>query len=76
MRKEYLIIGSNNFWYASLSSKKYIKNEIASIKKNPEDYGNPDQLNSCVVDLPEKLHIYKAIEIDQVDLNEEDENEN
>ena len=58
-KKEYLIIGSDDKWYAScLTSKKMVKEEIAEIKENWASYG--------VDELPEALYIYEGRQIDKV----------
>jgi len=61
MKKEYLIIGDDNYWYASgITSLKIAKSEAKEIIKNGEiGKGN---------ELPEKLYIFKAEEIEQVEV--------
>ena len=64
MEKQYLIIGSNNFWYASgLETLKEAKREIKEIKKNASDYSDPE--TGYIPELPEKFYIYEAKEINQ-----------
>lgn len=56
---EYIIIGSDNHWYAScLNSLAEAKAEIILIKKKIHFYGQDE--------VPEKLYIYKATEIDVI----------
>lgn len=67
IKKEYLIIGSNNFWYAScLKSLAEVKAEIKKIKKEKSWYADPE--SGYEPDLPEKLYIYKAEETKQVEV--------
>ena len=45
MKTEYLIIGSDNFWYAScLTSLKEVKETIEDIKGNVGGYGTPEPI--------------------------------
>ena len=67
-KSEYIIIGSDNFWYASgLSSLKEAKKEIKNIKRNISKghYADPET-GQMRDELPEKFYIYKAIEIDKI----------
>jgi len=67
-KPEYIIIGSNNFWYASgLTSLTEAENEIKKIKKNGKNstYSDPET-GEIKEDLPEKFYIYKGIEIKQI----------
>jgi len=73
-KKEYLIIGSDNFWYTTCSNMKEIEREIEQIKEDVKSYGNPEN-SDRQEDLPETLYIYEAKEIKQVDLSEEEEEE-
>jgi hypothetical protein len=58
--KEYIIIGSDNFWYGSgFFTIKEALDEIKLIKKNPSGYGNPEN-NSTQTELPETFYIYSA----------------
>lgn len=63
---EYLIIGSNNFWYGSgLSSLKDAREEVENIKENPTEYGNPEN-NDRTDSLPKEFYIYKARLIEEI----------
>jgi len=63
---EYLIIGSDNFWYGSgISSLKDAREEIENIKANPSEYGNPET-HERQDSSPETFHIYKAILIEDI----------
>ena len=65
-KKEYLVIGSNNFWYASeLESVEEALAEIEEIREHPGGYGNPEACDQCP-DLPERFYIFEAREIKQV----------
>lgn len=69
MKKEYLIIGSNNFWYASgLTSLEAVKQEIKNIKGN-QPYGNPESGKiSEIAEMPDTLYVYEAKEIKRIEL--------
>ena len=64
-KPEYIIIGSDNFWYASgLSSLKEVKAEIENIKKNiSKGYYSDPETGQLRDEVPEKFYIYKAVEI-------------
>ena len=58
MKREYVILGSNNFWYASnLRTINDALKEMEKIKKNPKDYGIPGNNQS---ELPNSLYIYRV----------------
>lgn len=66
MKQEYLIIGSNNFWYASgITSLEAVKEEVKRIKGN-QAYANPE--NGKIAELPDTLYVYKAEEIKRIEL--------
>lgn len=56
--KEYLIIGSNNFWYSTCSNKKEVANEIKNISEAPGYYGDPE--TGYRPEKPKKIFVYKA----------------
>ena len=57
--QEYIIIGSNNYWYASgLTSLAEAKEEIKEIQKHPEQH-TPSEL-------PEIFYIYKVTEAERI----------
>ena len=61
IKKEYLVIGDNNFWYAScgtLKEAKQVKNDILKGNKD-HDYNGDGQ---CTM-RPDTVYIYVAIEI-------------
>ena len=74
MKKYYLVIGSDNFWYSMDSSLKEAKETIEHIKSDPSFYGNPES-NQRQSEPPETLYIYKAEEVDRIDLLEDEEDE-
>ena len=46
MEKEYIIVGSNNFWYASGNkSLNEARKDIRYIKKHHSEYGDPESLD-------------------------------
>ena len=67
MKKEYIIVGDNNFWYAScIETLKEAKAQVKEIMKNGKaGYGCAlcDQEPCCE---PETLYIYEAKEIKQI----------
>jgi len=75
MKIKYIIVGSDNFWYACSSNLKQIKEDIENIKENITDYADPEN-GKHREELPETLYVYKVEEIDRVDLEEEEEEEN
>ena len=64
MKTKYIIVGSDNFWYACCSSIKEVREEIDVIKSGAL-FGNPET-KVIQEDLPEKLHIYKAEKIETI----------
>lgn len=67
-KKEYLIIGSNNFWYAScLNSLAEVRAEIKNIKEKTRSYGDPEG-GEIESELPETLYVYKAVEIKRIEV--------
>lgn len=67
MKKCYLVIGSDNFWYSMDSNLKEVKETIKQIKDDPSSYGNPENGQNQEV-IPETLYVYEAKEIKQIDL--------
>jgi len=59
----YLIVGSNNFWYAMLTDKKDFRSEVKMIRQNPQGYSDPE--SGHIPDNPEMLYVYAAKEIYQ-----------
>lgn len=65
MKKAYLIIGSNNFWYSTETSRKAAFKEAKRIAKElhttplGENTGYPDYY----AETPDKLLVFEAIEI-------------
>ena len=66
MKKEYIVVGNNSFWYASCQNKKEAEEEIEKIKHNLRVYscGASDEKRK-----PQTLYVYKAEEIKVVELN-------
>jgi hypothetical protein len=63
---EYLIIGSDDFWYGSgLKTIKDAEKEIKYIKRDISKYGEPNTGNSRTK-VPSEFHIYKAILIKSI----------
>lgn len=61
MKKEYLIIGSDNYWYASgITSLKIAKSEVRDMIEE----GRIGKRNA----MPKKLFIFKAEEIEQIEV--------
>jgi len=57
-KPQYIVIGSNNFWYATVNSLKEARIEADLIARNKADYFS-DELET-----PEEIYIYKAHEIE------------
>lgn len=65
-KTEYIIIGSNNFWYASgLTSLQEAKNEVKEIIKKDKWFADPET-GETKDELPNKFYIYKATEVCQI----------
>ena len=63
MKKEYLVIGSDNYWYASrLRSLEDAEAEAMNIAKHPGQYGRSE--------IPAKLYIFKAEIISEIRMDE------
>ena len=70
MEKEYLIVGSDNFWYAScLKTLKEVERKVYEIENNLQSFENPE--NGETAKLPETLYVYKTEEIKRVSLKAE-----
>lgn len=70
--KEYLVIGSNNFWYDTCGTLKEAKAEAKTILKykNKYDEGNPnygDEESGHNPFTPNTIYIYEAKEIIRID---------
>ena len=57
MKKYYMLLGSNNFWYGQLSSLEDVEERIKDIKKNPGFYTNPETGYSP--ELPSELYVFE-----------------
>ena len=72
MKKEYIIVGSDNFWYAcDLHSMKEVKSTIQDIIKNPENYSDPET-GERRTEPPETFYVYEGFEVAQCDMTEKD----
>lgn len=58
MKKEYLLVGSNNFWYATHTNKRDAKAEMKNILAGKGSYGNPE--NDYIPESPQEVFIYEA----------------
>ncbi|MFA6273915.1 MAG: hypothetical protein WC662_02030 [Candidatus Paceibacterota bacterium] len=68
IKKEYLVIGSNNFWYAScdtLKEAKQVKKEVMKGRKNRinYDYGDEENYPTHHPFRPNSVYVYKSVEI-------------
>ena len=66
VNKEYLVVGSNNFWYASARSKTgalKIAQDVMNGHKN--SYEDPE--SGHTPDIPENVYVYEAREVDRVE---------
>lgn len=70
MKKEYLIIGDNNFWYAScIGSLKKAQQQAREIKdKDSDSHYGCALCNREPCCEPETIYIYKAEEIKRIEL--------
>ena len=69
IKKEYLVIGSNNFWYASCDTLKEAKQIKKEVMKEPKDevnynYGNGESNPIHHPFGPDNIYIYESIEIE------------
>ena len=63
---EYLIIGSNNFWYSSgLKTLQEAKKYLKVIQKNELSFDDPES-GEVKEDLPEIFYIYKSELIEEI----------
>lgn len=63
-KAEYIIVGSDNFWYASgLTSLKEAKEVIKNIKKNIQSYADPET-GERQTEVPETFYIYQGRVVD------------
>lgn len=62
--ENYIIVGSDNYWYASeLKNKKQVKEAIEDIKKNyKKDYGREEWADT--------LYVYKISGVKEIDLTD------
>lgn len=76
MKKEYIIVGDNNFWYSSCGTNK--KEAIAEAKEIIEEGNDGYACGECGREPccePELLYIYKAEEVKRIEKEEEKEEE-
>ena len=55
---KYIIVGSDNFWYALCDTSKEVEEEIKKIKTGITGYANPET-NEFQRELPDTLYIYE-----------------
>lgn len=65
MKKVYLIIGSNNFWYAQHTNKREAIAEAKEIA-NGDMTGFEDPETGHVPEQPEQCYVYEAYEVERV----------
>ena len=62
MKKTYLIVGDNNFWYNTVTcTERELKDEIKDVKKRIKDGEFNDQVNTVC----EILFVYEAKKIQE-----------
>ena len=66
MKKVYIIVGSNNFWYTMCNSKKGAIDEANKLMSGDTETIYGDQESGHVPNPPEELFIYKAEEIKRI----------
>lgn len=59
--KEYIILGSNNFWYATDTSLKDAKATIKAIRKDHSGFA--DDETGQEPEMPKEFFIFEAIEV-------------
>jgi len=69
IKKEYLVIGSNNFWYASCDTLKEAKQIKKEIMREPKDemnydYGDEESYPTHHPFGPDNIYIYESTEIE------------
>jgi hypothetical protein len=64
MKKQYLVIGSNNFWYAIENSLKDAKKTMHIVKSDNGAFSDPE--TGHTPDVPENVYIYEAKEIKSI----------
>ena len=69
IKKEYLVIGSNNFWYASCDTLKEAKQIKKEVMKEPKDEVNYNYRNEESNSIhhpfgPDNIFIYESKEIE------------
>ena len=65
-KTEYLIIGSNNFWYAMEDTYKHALERAKEIRADHNNCGFADMESGHEPEEPETLYIYQAIEKKQI----------
>lgn len=68
-KTEYLVIGSNNFWYSAEDTLTDAKIEAKGILEGKGEYDNPE--TGHTPNLPDIVYIYKAIEVAKIEVEEE-----
>jgi len=69
IKKEYLVIGSNNFWYAicsTLKEARRVKKEVMEGRKDKinYDYGDEESYPMHHPFRPNNIYIYESVEIE------------
>jgi len=60
-KKQYILVGSNNFWYAIEDSKKEAIRVRKAILNEDGDYSDPE--SGYIPDTPSEVYIYEAKEV-------------
>ena len=66
VHKEYLVVGSNNFWYASAHSKTGAL-KIARDAMNERESSYEDPESGHTPDIPENVYVYEARKVDRIE---------
>lgn len=61
MKKEYILVGSNNFWYALCTSLKEARNRKKEILDGETGYADPE--TGHTPEIPEEVYVYQVKEI-------------
>lgn len=69
----YLVVGSNNFWYWCGDTEQEAREVVADVRSGSLEYGDPE--SDYTPDTPSKLFIFKVTERDQIYGEDDEEQE-
>lgn len=68
-KKVYLVIGSNNFWYAQCDTKSEAIQTAKAVLDGERGYADPEGGNEP--ETPDEVHVYHCEEVERLTLDEE-----